>query len=206
MNNISTSQAEISSGIQDARQALTTIREQAQWLDGSSTLGEALRTQLSRLPEIPKSQQLNRDMADLRVQRLNYEDMLDRLSKLDTATQETENNLSPAQAQVYSSLIKTRKELLTALISGFDTEMLELTKLNVATSQLTDALKDVKDASHRYLFWVADAPPVTLHYPVLLITDITQLLSLDTLSQLTGALKVMLTTQDTFCICSAQLF
>ncbi|WP_163454636.1 hypothetical protein, partial [Escherichia coli] len=76
MNTISTSQAEISSGIQDARQALTTIREQAQWLDGSSTLGEALRTQLSRLPEIPKSQQLNRDMADLRVQRLNYEDML----------------------------------------------------------------------------------------------------------------------------------
>lgn len=198
MNGISVSQTEISAGIQDARQALTTIREQAQWLNGSSTLGEALRTQLSRLPEIPKSQQLNRDMADLRVQRLNYEDTLERLSKLDISSQETENNLNAAQAQVYTSLIKTRKELLTALISGFDTEMLELTKLNVATSQLTDALKEVKDASHRYLFWIADTPPVTLHYPVLLITDITQLLSLDTLSQLTGALEVMLTTQDTF--------
>lgn len=198
MSVISTNQTATSSGIQKARQALTTIREQAQWLDGSSTLGDALRTQLSRLPEIPKSQQLSRDMADIRVQRLKYEEMFDKLSKAEIAIEDSENNLSPAQAQVYASLIKTRKELLSALISGFDTETLELTKLNVATSQLVDALKEVKDASRRYLFWVADAPPVSLNYPVLLITDITQLLSLDTLSQLTNALKVMLTTQDTF--------
>lgn len=198
MSTINANQATTSANIQDARQALTTIREQAQWLDGSNTLGEALRTQLSRLPEMPKNQQINRDMADLRVQRLNYEDMLDRLSKMDISVQETENDLNSSQAQVYASLIKTRKELLSSLISGFDTEMLELTKLNVSTSQLTDALKDVKDASHRYLFWVADVPPINIHYPVLLITDITQLLSLDTLSQLTGALEVMVTTQNTF--------
>ena len=198
MSAITTSQSEISTSIRDARQALTTIREQAQWISSSSTLGEALRSQLSRLPDMPKSQQLDREMADLRVQRLNYEDMLERLTKLDISTQETENNLSPAQTQVFKSLIKTRKELLSSLISGFDTEMLELTKLNVATGQLTDALKEVKDASNRYLFWVADVPPISIQYPVLLVTDITQLLSLDTLSQLVGALKVMVTTQDSF--------
>ncbi len=105
---------------------------------------EALRTQLSRLPDIPKSQQLDREMADLRVQRLNYEDSLDRLSKIDTTEQESEHELNTAQVQVYQSLIKTRRELLTSLISGLDAEMLELTKLNVATGQLTDALKEVK--------------------------------------------------------------
>nr|WP_243851828.1 miniconductance mechanosensitive channel MscM [Providencia heimbachae] len=198
MSTITTSQAEISTSIRDARQALTTIREQAQWISSSSTLGEALRSQLSRLPEMPKSQQLDREMADLRVQRLNYEDTLERLSKLDISAQETENALNPAQTQVYQSLIKTRKELLSSLISGFDTEMLELTKLNVATGQLADALKEVKDASNRYLFWVADVPPISINYPVLLVTDITQLLSLDTLSQLARALKVMATTQDSF--------
>lgn len=198
MSTITTNQAEISTSIRDARQALTTIREQAQWISSSSTLGEALRSQLSRLPEMPKSQQLDREMADLRVQRLNYEDTLERLSKLDISAQETENALSPAQTQVYQSLIKTRKELLSSLISGFDTEMLELTKLNVATGQLADALKEVKDASNRYLFWVADVPPISINYPVLLVTDITQLLSLDTLSQLARALKVMATTQDSF--------
>ncbi|QCJ71679.1 miniconductance mechanosensitive channel MscM [Providencia heimbachae] len=198
MSTITTNQAEISTSIRDARQALTTIREQAQWISSSSTLGEALRSQLSRLPEMPKSQQLDREMADLRVQRLNYEDTLERLSKLDISAQETENALNPAQTQVYQSLIKTRKELLSSLISGFDTEMLELTKLNVATGQLADALKEVKDASNRYLFWVADVPPISINYPVLLVTDITQLLSLDTLSQLARALKVMATTQDSF--------
>ncbi len=198
MSTITTSQAEISTSIRDARQALTTIREQAQWISSSSTLGEALRSQLSRLPDMPKSQQLDREMADLRVQRLNYEDTLERLSKLDISAQETENALNPAQTQVYQSLIKTRKELLSSLISGFDTEMLELTKLNVATGQLADALKEVKDASNRYLFWVADVPPISINYPVLLVTDITQLLSLDTLSQLARALKVMATTQDSF--------
>ncbi len=90
-------------------------------------------------------------MADLRVQRLNYEDSLDRLSKIDTTEQESEHELNTAQVQVYQSLIKTRRELLTSLISGLDAEMLELTKLNVATGQLTDALKEVKDASNRYL-------------------------------------------------------
>ena len=198
MSTINNNQAEISANIRNARQALTTIREQAQWISSSSTLGEALRSQLSRLPEMPKSQQLDREMADLRVQRLSYEDMLERLTKADTSTQETDNELSAAQAQVFQSLIKTRKELLSSLISGFDAEMLELTKLNVATGQLADALTEVKDASNRYLFWVADVPPISIHYPVLLITDITQLLSLDTLSQLVGALNVMVTTQDTF--------
>ncbi|CAG9431830.1 miniconductance mechanosensitive channel MscM [Providencia alcalifaciens] len=198
MSAITTNQAEISTSIRNARQALSTIREQAQWISSSSTLGEALRTQLSRLPDIPKSQQLDREMADLRVQRLNYEDMLERLSKLDVSVQESANDLNPAQSQVYQSLMKTRKELLTSLISGFDGEMLELTKLNVATGQLTDALKEVKDASNRYLFWVADVPPISINYPVLVVTDMTQLLSLDTLSQLAGALQVMVTSQDSF--------
>jgi potassium efflux system protein len=198
MSEITTNQAEISTSIRNARQALSTIREQAQWISSSSTLGEALRTQLSRLPDIPKSQQLDREMADLRVQRLNYEDMLERLSKLDVSVQESANDLNPSQSQVYQSLMKTRKELLTSLISGFDGEMLELTKLNVATGQLTDALKEVKDASNRYLFWVADVPPISINYPVLVVTDMTQLLSLDTLSQLAGALQVMVTSQDTF--------
>ncbi|MER1720987.1 hypothetical protein KC966_18250, partial [Proteus terrae] len=40
-------------------------------------LGEALRTQLSRLPEMPRSQELDRDIIQLRVERLGYEDMLE---------------------------------------------------------------------------------------------------------------------------------
>ncbi|UDG81171.1 Miniconductance mechanosensitive channel MscM [Candidatus Hartigia pinicola] len=194
---ISARQTEISENIQNARQALTTIHDQAQWLVGSSTLREALRTQLSHLPEIQKKQEFIISMSDLRVQRLNYEDMLERVSKINMTTEGIKNNLNLTQAQLYASLIKTRKDLLASLILGLDTAMLELMKLNVAVSQLIDVLKDVKDASHRYLFWVADVPPFSMDYPVKLISDIIKLLSLDTLSQLTDALEVMVNTQNT---------
>ncbi|XPE63666.1 hypothetical protein ACNKHU_26940 [Shigella flexneri] len=45
----------------------------AQWLGSSNLLGEALRAQVARLPEMPKPQQLDTEMAQLRVQRLRYE-------------------------------------------------------------------------------------------------------------------------------------
>jgi len=45
------------------RQALSTLREQSQWLGASNLLGEALRAQVARLPEMPKSQQIDNEMA-----------------------------------------------------------------------------------------------------------------------------------------------
>ncbi|RXK33943.1 hypothetical protein BBD39_01600 [Arsenophonus endosymbiont of Bemisia tabaci Asia II 3] len=52
INDIEQRQRQTSSDILTVRQALRTIREQAQWLSGSATLGEALRAQLYHLPEI----------------------------------------------------------------------------------------------------------------------------------------------------------
>lgn len=198
MSSITKQQTVASANIQQVKQALSTIKEQAQWLNGSTTLGEALRTQLSRLPEMPKAQQLDKNIIDLRIERLKFEDMLEGIDKYDIAQKEQESALNPEQIQVYKDLLNTRKELLGSLISGYDAEILELTKLKVATSQLTDALTEVKDATHRYMFWVPDVSPVSLNYPLLFAKNITQLLSLDTLSQLTSAIKVMLTTQNTF--------
>ncbi len=77
---ISSQQRQAVAQTQQVRQALNTIREQAQWLGVSTALGETLRAQVARLPEMPKSQQLDRDMAQLRVQRLQYEDMLENYS------------------------------------------------------------------------------------------------------------------------------
>ncbi len=38
--------------------------------------------------------------------------------------------------------------------------MLELTKLKVANGQLEDALKEINEATHRYLFWTSDVSPI----------------------------------------------
>ncbi|CDL85721.1 miniconductance mechanosensitive channel MscM [Xenorhabdus szentirmaii] len=197
MDVIGSQQRKAASDILQVRQTLNTIREQAQWLNDSTALGEALRTQVTRIPDMPKSQQLDSNIVELRVERLKYEEMLERSQHDTDQTSPSYNALTPAQKQVYESLNRTRKELLNSLISGYDNEILELTKLKVTTSQLNDALKEVQDATHRYLFWVADVNPISLNYPLLVVQDLTRLLSLDTFSQLGGAIHSMLTTQDT---------
>ncbi|OBU09430.1 miniconductance mechanosensitive channel MscM [Morganella psychrotolerans] len=196
MSEIGDMQRQAANDIQKARQVLGTIQEQAQWLNGSTALGEALRAQLSRLPEMPKQQKLDKDITDLRVERLKYENMLDALP----AETETDSPLIASfpqnQAELYHQLIQSRKELLNSLLSGYDTEILELTKLKVATSQLSDVLIEVRDATHRYLFWVADATPVYLNYPIEVLQSLNKLLSLDTLAQLGGAFKTMFSWQN----------
>jgi len=179
------------------RQALGTLREQSQWLGASNLLGEALRAQVARLPDMPKSQQIDNEMAQLRVQRLGYEDLLQQQETLRKAHQPDGKPFSAEQRRILDAQLKTQRELLNSLISGCDTLILEITKLKVANTQLQDALTDVKDATHRYLFWTADISPIGLNYPVEVARDLSRLLSLDTLGQLGKALAMMATSRET---------
>ncbi|MGP1939683.1 MAG: miniconductance mechanosensitive channel MscM [Arsenophonus sp. ET-DL9-MAG3] len=200
INDIEQRQRQTLSDILTVRQALGTIREQAQWLSGSTTLGEALRAQLYHLPEVPKNQQINREIINKQVDRLKYQDMLENLNSNNKENEKKQfeiKNFTLEQNQIYNSLIKTQKELLSSMISGYGTEILELTKLNLEVTQLIDTLTEIKDATHRYMFWIADTDPINLNYPIIIVKDLTQLLSLDTLSQLSNAIKVIFTSQDT---------
>lgn len=180
------------------RQALSTIIEQAQWLGTSSALGETLRAQVATLPEMPKPQQLDNAMAELRVQRLRFESQLDKLpQQAKELKQDDGSPLTSAQQNIVDAQIRTQRELLNSLLSGCDTQILELTKLKVANTQLVDALNEIRDAAHRYLFWVPDVSPVTLSYPLAVAHDLTRLLSLDTLTQLSGASMMMITSKET---------
>ncbi|MEI2604526.1 miniconductance mechanosensitive channel MscM [Erwinia aphidicola] len=179
------------------RQALSTIREQSQWLGVSNVLGEALRAQVSRLPDMPKPQQLDSEMAQLRVQRLHYEDLLERQQSLRQLRQDDNSNLTSEQKRILDAQLKTQRELLTSLLSGCDNLILEVTKLKVGNSQLVDALNEVKEATHRYLFWTADVSALSFSYPLDLARDLQRLLSLDTLGQLGGAMVMMVTSRET---------
>ena len=70
------------------------------------------------------------------------------------------------------------------MLQGGDTLILELTKLKVSNSQLEDALKEVNEATHRYLFWTSDVSPISLSRPVDIVQDLRRLISLDTFNQL----------------------
>ncbi|WP_288428551.1 miniconductance mechanosensitive channel MscM [uncultured Pantoea sp.] len=179
------------------RQALATLREQSQWLGASNLLGDALRAQVARLPDMPKSQQIDNEMAQLRVQRLHYEDLLERQNALRKAHQADGQPFTSDQKRILDAQLKTQQELLNSLISGCDTLILEITKLKVANTQLQDALTEVKDATHRYLFWTADVSPISLSYPLDVAKGLSHLLTLDTLGQLGKALAMMFTSRST---------
>ena len=73
-------------------------------------------------------------------------------------------------------------------MSGYDTIILELTKLKIANSQLISAIDSVNDAAHRYFFWVADVNPISTSFLIDLAKDTAYtLFSVDTLSQIYNA-------------------
>ncbi|VFP83201.1 miniconductance mechanosensitive channel MscM [Candidatus Erwinia haradaeae] len=176
------------------RQALSTICEQSQWLGASNVLGEALRGLVARLPKILKPQQLDREMAELRAKRLYYSDLFERKNSF---KQHRDAALTTEQENFLLLQFQIEHELLVSLLSGSDVLTLELTKLNVANSQLVEAFNEVKDATHRYLFWTPDVNAMNFNYPRAWLNDLRILFSSDVLGQLGKALVMMFTSQTT---------
>lgn len=107
------------------------------------------------------------------------------------------SELTIAERRIADAQLRTQRELLNSLLSGCDTQIIELTKLKVATTQWIEALNEIRDAAHRYLFWVPNVNPITLSYPLNAAHDLTRLLSLDTPAQLGGIFMIMVTSRET---------
>ncbi|MDF7667380.1 miniconductance mechanosensitive channel MscM [Orbaceae bacterium ESL0727] len=192
LTSIVNEQNNISTQISHVQNTLATLDEQGEWLSFSTALGETLRQQLLRLPEKPKSQALDAEIADAKVQQLNYSNDLTALDNYPSVSSAITNSKLIAQ---YRRLLREQSELLKTLISGTDTTILELTKLKIANKQLIDAINSVNDAAHRYFFWVADVNPISLSYPLDLAKDIGFVIfSIDTLTQLYYVGNEVLTT------------
>ncbi|KZP90683.1 miniconductance mechanosensitive channel MscM [Enterobacter asburiae] len=197
MDLVASQQRQATNQTLQVRQALNTLREQSQWLGSSNLLGEALRAQVARLPEMPKPQQLDTEMAQLRVQRLHFEDLLNKQPQIRQIRQADGQPLTSEQNRILEAQLRTQRELLNSLLQGGDTLILELTKLKVSNSQLEDALKEVNEATHRYLFWTSDVRPMTFSWPIEIVQDLRRLISLDTVSQLGQASVMMFTSKET---------
>lgn len=182
LDNIINEQNTISSQITHVQNTLTTLDEQVEWLSFSTALGETLRQQLLQLPEKPKPQALDADIADAKVRQLNDNNLFNQLQKYPNLSG---SKLDNSQIIQYRRLIREQSDLLKKLIAGYDSIILELTKLKIANRQLIAAIEDVTDAAHRYFFWVADVNPITKTFPLELARDVIFVVaSVDTLSQL----------------------
>ncbi len=152
---------------------------------------------VARLPERPRPQQLDTEMAQLRVQRLRFEDLLSKQPQLRQIRRADGEPLTSEQNKILQAQLRTQNELLNSLLRGGDTLMLELTKLKVANGQLEDALKEINEATHRYLFWTSDVSPIGFSWPLEIVRDLRRLISTDTISELGKASAMMLTSKET---------
>ena len=135
-------------------------------------------------------------MAQLRVQRLRFEDLLSKQPQLRQIRRADGEPLTSEQNKILQAQLRAQNELLNSLLRGGDTLMLELTKLKVANGQLEDALKDQRShpplsvldfgrQPHRLLMAAGDRPGSAA--PDLL----------DTISELGKASAMMLTSKET---------
>lgn len=252
---IAKTQQEIFNDTQEVRNTFNALREQAEWLSMSTTLGEIQRAQIARLPKAPKSQQFDNEMAELRAKQLSLQKAISQLddfnaqfddyrksvivfnqqkkalnvpddgslSHLSTKQQQkmvareqellatqnrllsyvsdqserTEQIFNTEQLKLIDQQINRRSELLNSLLTNSEMLIVELTQLKILTSQLNDALSEVKEAAHRYLFWAADSKPIGITYPIDAVSDLTKLISLNTIFDLSSAVKEMVTTPET---------
>ncbi len=116
-------------------------------------------------------------MAQLRVQRLRFEDLLSKQPQLRQIRRADGEPLTSEQNKILQAQLRTQNELLNSLLRGGDTLMLELTKLKVANGQLEDALKEINEATHRYLFWTSDVSPIGFSRPLEIVRDLRRLIS-----------------------------
>jgi len=109
MDLVASQQRQATNQTLQVRQALNTLREQSQWLGSSNLLGEALRAQVSRLPEMPKPQQLDTEMAQLRVQRLRFEDLLNKQPQIRQLKQADGKPLTSEQNRILEAQLRTQR-------------------------------------------------------------------------------------------------
>lgn len=179
----------------EVENTLILLEEQGKWLSYSTTLGETLRRQLLNLPEKPKIQPVDQEIANIRVELINYHEKSRKFDKLPQLAPLLSYSVKGIE---YNTLIKQQMELLHRLSVGGDKLVLELTKLKVANEQLIKTIDDVNDIAHRYFFWVADINPIDKNYPFELFGDMTHvILSLDTGYQLAQVGLLILTTPST---------
>ncbi|WP_159714884.1 miniconductance mechanosensitive channel MscM [Blochmannia endosymbiont of Camponotus nipponensis] len=201
INNIALKKQEIASHISQVHQTFHNLLEQAQWLDKSPALREILRSQVSKLPEMPKSQQLDHDMAQLRAKRLRYENQLNKLNSpmLHQIKQDDGTPLTLSQQHILETQLATQRNIITLLLNNIEKQILELTQLKVAHTELKEALKNIRKAIHRYLFWTTDVHPITVSYPIDIYQDLYKLLIIDKFNyQIISSLKMIFTNRNTW--------
>ncbi|WDI78516.1 miniconductance mechanosensitive channel MscM [Candidatus Purcelliella pentastirinorum] len=170
-----------------SRHILFSIKEQSKLSNFSNLFNENLRRQVVNLSKFFKLSQLDNELGEIRVQRLLYENLLNK------SKQDYRNNyfFSNSCHDIFEIQFKIRKRILNYLITGCDNYIIEIIKLKILTVKLQDILEEIKESVHKYFYWTADANPVGINYFVDIYHNFIKFISVDTFIQLVSAFLLM---------------
>lgn len=193
--------------ISQVHQTFTKLLEYTQWLEKSPALKEILRAQISKLPNTPNFQQLNNSITQLQKQRYQCEYQIKKLPLiLSQSTQDNGTPLTLSQKNILKKQITIQNELIISLLNSYNAQILELIKLKISYETLQNALKKIKKATYRYLFWVIDVHPITISYPIDIYQDIHRLFIEDEFKQkITSALKIIFSNKTTIMLITCSI-
>ncbi len=136
-------------------------------------------------------------MAQLRVQRLRFEDLLSKQPQLRQIRQADGEPLTSEQNKILQAQLRTQNELLNSLLRGGDTLMLE--PHQAEGRQRPAGRRAERDQRSHPPLSVLDfgRQPHRLLRPLEIVQDLRRLISLDTISELGKASAMMLTSKET---------
>ncbi|QSX29485.1 mechanosensitive ion channel [Shewanella cyperi] len=152
INNVLELQEKAEKRYQHQAQQLGSIQEQLTWVKTNAAFGDRFLQMLQSLPKVPNVDQLQNQIADLRLARYQLEQQL--------TINEEQLGSSGLFSKDQQALLQSQQTLLGQLLESHDQLLGELGKLKVSYDQLTQQHHQLKSTLSEHLFWVPNAAAI----------------------------------------------
>lgn len=186
-------QGNVANQMTEIDKAVSSMREQVEWLKVSSAFGESLRSRLKQLPNPPPLQAVEQNIVSARLAKYKYQQELDSLADPSKYISQLEKNykekLNNDERSAVYALVGARKQLLRQLLSLSENYIYEQAKLKVAYSQMTAKIDHIREMAEQYLFWIPNVNAINFSFIKDTLVAVAWLVELENAQQIPLALK-----------------
>ncbi|HIX61867.1 MAG TPA: mechanosensitive channel MscK, partial [Candidatus Halomonas stercoripullorum] len=156
----------VRSQLDHVRQLQRSLNEQIEAIRGSLLLSRILREQRRSLPSVDARQNLQDEIADLRLRQFDLARQRDTLRQSERLANqrlaEAGVEISPALVESLQGLYHSRRQLVDQLEQTYGSLLSAAVELQLNQQQLLETSHELRNTIDEQLFWVANARPLGL--------------------------------------------
>lgn len=156
----------VRSQLDHVRQLQRSLNEQIEAIRGSLLLSRILREQRRSLPSVDARQNLQDEIADLRLRQFDLARQRDTLRQSERLANqrlaEAGVEISPALVESLQALYHSRRQLVDQLEQTYGSLLSAAVELQLNQQQLLETSHELRNTIDEQLFWVANARPLGL--------------------------------------------